>query len=407
MESPRCQKNGFTLIELLVVMGIVAVLSVVVIYTISPAELLRRARDSNRLSDLNIINKALNLYATDVPTGGSMGNASTTYVSVPDPTATSTAGTNCASLGLPTLPSGWTYRCATPTTYRNVNGQGWIPVNFKSISFGSPLGGALPVDPVNAASAGQYYTYVTEGSWKLASRLESEKYVPKAGTDGGPDPAIYELGSDLNLAPFLGGMVGWWTFDETGTTANDSSGYGNHGTMYSSTTTTNIHTSTDCRSGSCGSFDGVDDSVSISSGPTLNYRPVTFIVWVYATSSQYGTFVIGKSNYGGFLRDLSGQFEWDVRNGGERNVFAAVPAYGNWHHIVGTYDGLIQKIYVNGELKSSQSVSITPVTTYDLGIGACLFCGPGQFTKGVLDDVRIYNRALSAAEVAAIYNATK
>src|SRR3989344_3113056 len=78
--SPRA---SFTLIELLVVIAIVAILSAVVIITLNPAELLKQSRDSNRLSDLNTLNKALALFEVDV-VGGSLGSSSTVYVSLPD-----------------------------------------------------------------------------------------------------------------------------------------------------------------------------------------------------------------------------------------------------------------------------------------------------------------------------------
>ena len=131
MSSLR-DKQSFTLIELLIVVGIVAILAVLVVLTLNPAELLKQARDSTRLSDMATINQALNIFNTDQ--GGSLGTASTTYVSIADTTST------CANLGLPTLPSGYSYHCVATSTLRNVNGTGWIPVNFSSISSGSPIG---------------------------------------------------------------------------------------------------------------------------------------------------------------------------------------------------------------------------------------------------------------------------
>lgn len=63
------QRKSFTLIELLVVLALVAILSVVVVVTLNPAELLKQARDSNRLSDLATINTSLNLFSADVHPG--------------------------------------------------------------------------------------------------------------------------------------------------------------------------------------------------------------------------------------------------------------------------------------------------------------------------------------------------
>jgi prepilin-type N-terminal cleavage/methylation domain-containing protein len=152
-------RRGFTLIELLVVIAIIAILAVVVVLTLNPAELLRQSRDSNRVSDMSTLNEAVNLYSTDQggASGYSLGSANTVYVSIPDPSATSTAGDQCQGLGLISLPSTYTYHCAASSTYRNVNGTGWIPINFSTISTGSPLG-SLPVDPTNSSSSRLYYT---------------------------------------------------------------------------------------------------------------------------------------------------------------------------------------------------------------------------------------------------------
>src|ERR1700685_1621732 len=136
------KRSGFTLIELLVVIAIIAVLAVIVILTLNPAALLQQARDANRLSDLSTINSAMNLYATDVAT--SLGSASLQAMSVPDPTATSTAGDQCQGLSLPSTATSTSWQCAATSSYKTVAGSGWIPINFKNISSGSPLG-SLPV----------------------------------------------------------------------------------------------------------------------------------------------------------------------------------------------------------------------------------------------------------------------
>ncbi len=175
--------NGFTLIELLIVIGILAILVAAVVVVLNPSQLLAQARDANRLSELTAANSALNLYTQDAAGSAFLGTASTTYVSVPDPAATTSAGSNCSSLGFP--PTG--YHCAGPNFYRNTDGTGWIPVNFSTMSVGSPLP-ALPVDPVNTTSSGDYYRYTTDGtaSWTLSAIPESAKY--------GSQAALFQVG---------------------------------------------------------------------------------------------------------------------------------------------------------------------------------------------------------------------
>jgi prepilin-type N-terminal cleavage/methylation domain-containing protein len=170
-------RSAFTLIELLVVIAIIAILSVVVILTLNPAQLFSQARDSSRLSDMGTIAGGVNLYNSDQGGSGgySLGIPNVAYLSIPDPTATTTAGTNCAGLGF----SG-NYHCAASSTYRNANGTGWIPINFASTTNGSPLS-VLPVDPINTTSSAKYYEYMTDGSaFEVVSNPESSKYVSQS-----------------------------------------------------------------------------------------------------------------------------------------------------------------------------------------------------------------------------------
>ena len=133
------KSKGFTLIELLVVIAIIAILAVVVVLTLNPIELLRQSRDSNRVSDMATLVTAINLYNTDQSgvSGYSLGAANTIYVSIPDPMASTTAGDQCQGLGLGSLPATYAYHCAESSTFKNIDGTGWIPINFKTISSGS------------------------------------------------------------------------------------------------------------------------------------------------------------------------------------------------------------------------------------------------------------------------------
>jgi prepilin-type N-terminal cleavage/methylation domain-containing protein len=196
----KLRNQAFTLIELLIVVGIIAILSVVVTLTLQPAQLLMQSRDSQRLSDLATLNTSIADFSADL--GGSknfsLGSSSVTYVSIPDPTATTSAGTDCSGIG---FLSGGSFHCAASSTFRNVNGIGWIPVNFTLMSAGSPIG-ALPVDPVNTTSSNEYYTYQTDGTtFKLRSVPESSKYVAQTGVS----PFLFTAGSNLSL----GGGSGW------------------------------------------------------------------------------------------------------------------------------------------------------------------------------------------------------
>ncbi len=207
-------RKAFTLIELLIVIAIIAVLATVVILSLNPAELLRQARDSNRVSDAATLKSALALYLADV-SSPSLGTAAICYASmatgtafyVPNQSGVYAATTSCAQ---------WltTATSLNNSSSRVITGSGWIPVNFGAISSGAPIG-QLPVDPINSpgsascgttalSSCGMFYTYIMSGTnYKIGMEMESLKY--STGTadvnnaDGGSSNFMYEQGTSLTL----------------------------------------------------------------------------------------------------------------------------------------------------------------------------------------------------------------
>jgi len=187
------QVNGFTLLELLIVVGILGILASVVVLVLNPAEIIKRAQDGKRLSDIGSLNDSINLFKVDEGTG--YGDVNTVYISIPDTSAT------CANLTLLSLPGGWSYACATEANLRNTDGTGWVPVDFSSISTGAPIS-KLPIDSANDDGGELYYSYVADSAeWELNTNLLSEQQLGKETSDGGDDPAKYEKGTNLTLAP--------------------------------------------------------------------------------------------------------------------------------------------------------------------------------------------------------------
>jgi hypothetical protein len=79
-------------------------------------------------------------------------------------------------------------------------------------------------------------------------------------------------------------------------------------------------------------------------------------------------------------------------------------SYGTWYHVVGTYDGTNIKMYVNGKLEDSRATTVTPGTqTSSFVIGKNAMAS-NRYLDGKIDDVRIYNYALSLAQIQKIYN---
>src|SRR5574343_311722 len=272
----KLNNKSFTLIELLIVIAILALLMSIIIITLNPSELLKQTRDTKRISNLKSLNNALSIFQATKPTT-STGTASTVYISIPDSSST------CANLGLPTLPSGYTYQCSTTANYKKTDGTGWIPVNFDSLDIGSPLS-SLPIDPTNTTSTNLFYTYTTGASWELNAILESSANKlsgdnDKSDLDGGDSYSTYEIGTDLTLAPYKDtGLVGYWKFDDaSGTTAIDSSGYNNTGTL---TNGPLWKTESDCKRGGCLYFDGVNDYVDAGTNSSILPNSWTVLAWI-------------------------------------------------------------------------------------------------------------------------------
>src|SRR3989344_2988392 len=397
--SHALQPAGFTLIELLVVIAIIAVLAVAAILTLNPVQLIRQSRDATRVADLATTKKALALYQF---TNGSLGAANTVYVSITD------SSSSCANLGLPALPAGWTYACAPSSSYRKPDGTGWIPIDLTILSTGSPIG-ALPIDPINTTSTNFYYTYIASSSiYKFTASLESQKQMNMMAKDGGIDPALVETGTPSIPSP-RGGLVGYWRFDEGGgTTAGDSSGGGRIGTLGGGILPA-WQTWTNCKVGAgCLSFN--TNYVSIPGAGSLisGTNGHTMMAWFNPTVLAVNTNIFmsfGLPYISVHLASAKPFHSARIALAQQSVTGNTVVSTGNWYHIAGVYDNNNMLVYLNGALNGSLAITGADSISANLCVGAhgCA----SYWTNGLVDDVRIYNRALSAAEIQALYNATK
>jgi hypothetical protein len=219
------------------------------------------------------------------------------------------------------------------------------------------------------------------------------------------------------------GLVGYWKNDEgNGTIAKDFSGYNNDGALRNGT----IYSWQECYGGNCPNwvsgkygnaikFDGSNDYLYCNNNTVLNpTTAITIEAWVnisnYAASGKWPG-IVGKGNnvqYQIYLEQSSSQIVGSVYNSTSYKS-CTFSNYGNvslntWHHIVMTYDSVTGKIntYLNGVLNSTCSHSGNlAITIEPVYIGL----KPNDYFNGTIDEVKIYNRALSADEVKENYNA--
>jgi len=204
------------------------------------------------------------------------------------------------------------------------------------------------------------------------------------------------------------GLVGHWKMDETATTSGaiDASGNGNNGTYVGGASTTAG------KFGKGGGFDGTDDYVDCGTFETIegvNALSVSaWIKWSGVADQLTGRAnILGKEKAISFRSDDTGhEIFLDLNIGNTwHNSGSSITAIddGVWHHVVGNYDGEYIRIFVDGveENRTAYSGAITTsATDYNLSIGNIVNL---QHWTGQIDEVRVYNRALSQDEVIKLY----
>jgi len=241
------------------------------------------------------------------------------------------------------------------------------------------------------------------------------------------------FGGGVDSADTTRGLVGYWAFEEgSGTTANDSSGNGNDGTL------TSMDPPTDWVSGKAGNggaldFDGTNDHVSVGTmgdlGSLLGSQSVSVTAWV-KSSKTTPIDILGTKNTGtntlwriqlnkdAALGNLAGGINLFLRGeaGASDRLYGGVNSDtgvtdGNWHYVVAQSDPVASsiEIYVDA-VQQTVVITDSPIGStanfgFPLFIGAINDEGTADgLFDGQIDEVRIYDRALSASEIRYLYN---
>ncbi|PYR76157.1 MAG: hypothetical protein DMF87_18785 [Acidobacteria bacterium] len=213
---------------------------------------------------------------------------------------------------------------------------------------------------------------------------------------------LFALLVDTGAAAQSVGPVASYAFSEAmGTTTADVSGNGNAGTLIAPSPWT-----TSGRYGNGLLLAGGLQGVRVASAASLNVSSaLTIESWIYPTSiAAYPKLVYRDgapgSPYNLALAFGNGTVVFGITTtAGSFNVFGYTAVAANtWSHVAATYDGATMRVYVNGVLFGSAAASGTIVeVTRDLWLGRAPW---GEGFTGRLDEVRVYDRALSPAEIA-------
>ncbi len=212
-----------------------------------------------------------------------------------------------------------------------------------------------------------------------------------------------------HVSPPSSGLAGRWKFDESGgTTASDSSGNVNNGTLTNGPT----FTSAGKLAGAL-TLNGTTQYVSVPSASSLNLSTFTLSAWVKFSSVSTGhsnTMLEKATNAGNdnyfMLFSASNQLNCGFTSSGTFYQYSVAwtPTAGNWYHVACTYDGAQIVKYVNGAQLSSNAETHTPDTVAgSLDFGTSPWGNLSNYFTGTIDDARVYNRALSADEIYGLY----
>jgi type IV pilus assembly protein PilA len=374
--------SGFTLLEILLVIGIIAILASIVILALNPIKMFSQVRNTQRKANLAEINKALYQYYID--------------------NGTYPAGVPATNLG---------EICNTGATSspHSVSCTGYVDL--------SPLVPtylvAIPTDPQSSGTSTGY----------LVAKNSANKIYVKASNA--------ELSQTIALGPSDGilpdHLVSYWSFDGN---ANDNWG-SNNGTVTGATATTGVKG----LSNTAYAFDGNDyiDISGISSSSLSQNTTGSVNFWIRMPDIYSEGHAVSISSWSGQTRmyivpdmrfdrlSISLNQDSSVMWSYYTSTDTLDPIINNWGMITVTQNAISPVVYLNGVEKSLNigtetdktkwlySIFTSATTKANISVfGAQATYGAVQgFFTGVVDNVRIYSKALSVEEILNIYNTEK
>jgi hypothetical protein len=288
----------------------------------------------------------------------------------------------------------------TFTTYSSSNGASWNQVGADTIGMASNVYIGLAVTAHNDSTL-------------CTAQLDN---VSVSTGDPTPTPTATPTATSTSTSPTSTptatptpsgtGLLAWYQFDESsGTTAVDSSGSGNNATLV------NGPTWVTGQSGNAVNLDGANDYVSMPNGIVNGLNNFTIATWVRldTTGSWRRIFDFGTgTSVNMFLVPQSGSntVRFAITTGGwsaEQQINGTSPlSTGVWTHVAVTKSGNVGTLYVNGVVVgTNNNLTLSPSSlgnTNQSWLGRSQYSGDA-YLDGQLDDFRIYNRALSAAEI--------
>lgn len=308
------------------------------------------------------------------------------------------------NLSAPTSPANQSF-CSTATISDLIASPLYISPQIASILwYDTPTGGTA-LNPTTLITSGTYYAAQMVNGCESARTAVAVSVIPVQITTS--DSTIC-AGETVTLSVpqvcqnlpnnLQSGLVGYWPFCGN---ANDESGNGNNGTNNGATLTTDRFGSAN----SAYSFDGVNDYISAN---RIGLNQFSISIWFKTSvNSLMSPFIdANNSNWELYLESLRPTFtNWIsiLPENYMQNISSTVIDLSQWYNLICIFSSNNINLYLNGNLISSFSPIILPIINNGNYYFGASISGASQFFNGALDDIGIWDHALTAAEIQQLY----
>jgi len=255
--------------------------------------------------------------------------------------------------------------------------------------------------------------------------------LPSTTPDAQPSPQATATNPPAT-ADWRRGLVLYFSFDQppANGVVRDESGTGNDGKAV------NVRWIAQGRRGGAFQFSRMNSYITVSNRPSLNPAQITVAAWIKTSFSDHvyrrifdkgcwegfalsvgGDFYYSSTGNTQIHIDNTGQIVWETGSGPTiRHAVASTGRHvddGRWHHLAATYDGAVQRLYLDGQLLSTELLwqGRIQANNYDLTIAGNRSNPNGSYGRGeagasfdgLMDEVMMFNRALSPDEVRQLY----
>lgn len=231
--------------------------------------------------------------------------------------------------------------------------------------------------------------------WRIRSYFEGTNY----------ESSVWRFTTTTGGIP-TNGLIAYYPFNGN---ANDESGNGNNGLVYNATLTTDRFYNSD----KAYYFSGINSYIVVQHNSILNpLNAITLSAWVSLDNLNNNAVILGKGedtipgwysllyrpSYQSLCFEINNGFGFTLGTGNQPSVYT-------WYNIVGTFDGSYISVYLNGQYKYKIYLAGSLKSNdFPLIIGNST---NGYSLAGKVDDIRIYDRALSENEIQMLYNESK